>query len=146
MPDFYGSTFAAAKTGVPPRAFPDGARAAAKQRVTIEEINTGAVPPIIGDRIYLGKLPAGAVYQGVRLTTQNSLGAAQLAIGTPAAPAKYRAAAVFTTPDAPTMVGTAATKSQGPLAADEEIWATISAAALPANTRIVSELLFTTDA
>jgi hypothetical protein len=146
MADFYGTTFTAAKTGTPPRAFPDGARAAAKQRATIESINTGTAPPQVGDRIYLGKLPEGAIYQGVRLTANQTLGTAQLAIGITGTPAKYRAAATFTAVDTPTMFGTAATKAQGPLAAAEDIWATVSVAAIPNNTILVSELLFTTDA
>lgn len=146
MADFYGSTFSAAKTGTPPRAFPDGARAAAKQRATIESINVGTSPPQVGDRIYVGKLPEGAVYQGYRLTANQSLGTSQLALGTTAVPNKYRAAATFTVVDTPTLFGTAATKSQGPLAAGEDLWLTVSVAAIPNNTNLVIELLFTTDA
>jgi len=99
-----------------------------------------------GDTIALGKRPQNSRYAGHRITVGASLGSATVAIGTAAAPAKYRDAATFTSADEPIMVGKAAELAADPLGADEDMIATIAAADLPSsNVELVIETLYTYD-
>jgi len=85
----------------------------------------------IADTIVLGELPVGGVFAFGVINSTATLGAATIAVGTVAAPAAHRAAAVFTTPDTPTLFGKAAASADVPAAATTRLIATIAAAALP---------------
>jgi hypothetical protein len=85
------------------------------------------------DTIVLCDLPAGYTFAYGVMTASATLGAtATVAIGTATTPAKYKAAAIFTAVDTPTLFGTA-TAGAGQVAATatERIIATVAAAALP---------------
>lgn len=99
-----------------------------------------------GDTISLGKRPKGSRYCGHRITSGVSLGSATVAIGVAGTPGKYRAAATFTAVDTPTDVAIAAQLAADPLTDDEDIIATIAAAALPtSNHELVIETFYTYD-
>ncbi len=85
-----------------------------------------------GDDIVLGDLPAGSVFAfGVINASATAGGTATIAIGKAGATGKYRAAAIFTAANTPTMFGLASAADDDPLTADERVIATIGAAALP---------------
>jgi len=145
MADFYGSTFTAAKSGTLPQQTPDGALAGSKRRSHTEVFTLAAQAS--GSRLFLGTLPVGAIFEGVVLTASATLGAtATVSVGSAASPAKYKAAATFTTPDVPTLFATAAGRAQARLAAPEDVWMTVAAAALPAAGTLVTDLLYKTQA
>lgn len=77
-------------------------------------------------------IPAGAVPLLGILTTTVSLGTAQIAIGITGTTGKYRAAAVFTATDTPTLFGVASNMGQA-LTAAEQLLMTVTVAALPAS-------------
>lgn len=84
------------------------------------------------DTVVLCELPVGAVFAfGVINASATAGAAATIAIGEAGAPTKYRAAAVFTTPDTPTLFGKAAPVAADPENVTKRIIATIGAAALP---------------
>lgn len=140
----YGSTFTAAKSGTLPQAVPDGRLAGSKRRSHTEVFTMASQPA--ADQLYVGTLPIGAVFEGIKLTTSATLGAATLACGSEAAPSKYAAAATLTAVDTPTERGLASGKAQAPLSAPEDVYLTIAAAALPAAGTLVTELLYKTAA
>lgn len=99
-----------------------------------------------GDTLEIGTLPIGASFAGVRITAGASLGAAAtIAIGIAGSTAKYKAAAIFTAVDTPTVFAKAGALDDAPLAAEEIIIATLAVAALP-NTgeALVIEIFYTT--
>lgn len=86
----------------------------------------------IADTNLIARIPRGEAVIGGQINASVTMGAAAtIAIGNAAAPAKYRAAAVFTTPDAPTAFGIATAVDDAPLQAFEDVIMTIAAAALP---------------
>jgi hypothetical protein len=95
-----------------------------------------------GDTIVLADLPAGYTFAYGVLTASATLGAtATVAIGTATTPAKYKAAAIFTAADTPTMFGTAiAGAGQAALTATERVLLTIAAAALPGSGTLVVDI------
>jgi hypothetical protein len=96
-----------------------------------------------GDTIVLSDIPAGSVFAYGVITSDTSLGTATLSIGPASSAAKYRAAAVFTTTDTPTMFGKATAIDDDPLTATERVLATIGTAALPSSGKLVIDLYFT---
>ncbi|MFN3991230.1 MAG: hypothetical protein ACK4IS_13340 [Erythrobacter sp.] len=98
-----------------------------------------------GDTITLGDLPAGSVFAfGVINPSAGAGGTAQIAIGTAEATGKYRAAATANAAG-PALFGVAAAASGNPLAKDERVIATISAAALPNNANyMVVDIFYST--
>ncbi|HEY0149855.1 MAG TPA: hypothetical protein VGB70_12740 [Allosphingosinicella sp.] len=83
-----------------------------------------------GDTINLLTLPRGYRFAYGVLNSDTSLGASTLAIGVAADPAKFRAAAIFTATDTPTLFGKQAPTREAE--GDEQaIIATVGAAALP---------------
>lgn len=98
-------------------------------------VSTGA-NNAAGDTIVIGRLPIGAVFDHGRINPSVSSNTTTIAIGTAATPAKYKAAATVTTPDSPNGYGLAAQVSAQPLAAEEEVIATLGVAALPAGTYV----------
>ena len=100
-----------------------------------------------GDTIVLGELPVGATFlYGVIIASATAGAAATIAIGPAATPAKYRAAAVFTAADTPTMFGKASAAAADPLTAAERVLATVGTAALPTSADYLTVELFYSDA
>lgn len=98
------------------------------------------------DTIVLGELPAGAIFAYGVLTASATLGAsATIAIGKAGTPAKYKAAAVFTAADTPTLFGKASAADDEPLTAIEEVIMTIGTAALPTSSDYVIVDLYYSD-
>lgn len=97
-----------------------------------------------GDTIKLFKLPKNTVPVMGILLSDTSLSTATLAIGISGTTGKYRAAATFTATNTPTtfMVATAniTTGQVVPLAADEEVIATIATAALPSSGTLIVDM------
>lgn len=132
MPDLYASTFVGVKDGTkfpPDRA--DGRLVGGKQSMIVAPKVAGQAIAS-GDRLFIGTLRAGEVLRGIRINTDTSLGTTTFSIGTTATPAKYRAAAVYTTPlNVPAYVGpNAAQAIASPLTADEDIWVTFGVAGI----------------
>ena len=144
MAKFYGSTFTAAKSGNLPQATPAPGLAGAKRRSTTEVFTLAA--QAAGSLLYVGTLPAGAVFEAIVLTTSVTLGAATLACGTEASAAKYAAAAVLTAPDAGSIRAITTGLAQAPLAAPEDVYLLTAAAALPGAGTLVTELRYKTAA
>lgn len=96
------------------------------------------------DVLQLGNLPAGAVFAFGVLTTDTSLGTSTLAIGISGTTAKYKAAATFTSTDAPTMFGKGAVvaASDSGLSAEETVIGTIATANLPASGTLVVDMYY----
>ncbi|NIA72276.1 hypothetical protein HBA54_27155 [Pelagibius litoralis] len=86
----------------------------------------------IADTITVARLPKGAIPLYGVLLSSVSLGTAVISIGVAGDAAKYRAGAVFNTPNVPTMFGLAAANGEA-LAAEEDVIITIATAALPAS-------------
>jgi hypothetical protein len=85
-----------------------------------------------GDTIEIGRLPKGAVVLYGVLTTGTSTGTATVSIGISGTAAKYKAATVHTSTDAPAVFGKAAALHSG-LTAEETVIATVGTAALPSS-------------
>lgn len=101
----------------------------------------------IADVIVLGELPAGASFSHGVITQSATMGAtATIAIGTPDDPDKFRAAAVSTAVNTPTMFGIAAAGSLAPSAVRERVQVTVAAAALPNSTDYAVVDIFYSDA
>lgn len=144
MADLYGLEFVGGPDGTqsPPKKL-DGRLVGAKRRAT--RSTKPAINLAAGDRWYLGKVPQGAVVRAILVNTDTSFGTSTIAIGTTAVPAKYVAATTFTTPtDRPTEIGPkASAHAAAPLAADEELWATVAAATIASATVAVIEIEYT---
>lgn len=128
----------AAPTGYRPKATVYGARV--KRLRASFTLNAQAT----SDTLVVGNRPPGSVFAGIELTSSASLATSTLAIGTAANTGKYRPAAVFTTADTPTLVGTAAllAESDAGLAAEEQIICTIAVASLPASGTLVVDFYY----
>lgn len=135
MATLYARTFVGVKdaTLVPPlRA--DGRLVGAK-------VSAIVAPKVIGqavangDLMFIGTVRAGESVREILLNTDTSFGATTFSIGTIASPAKYRAAAVHTTPlNVPTPVGPIATiADDDPLTADEDLYATFAVGGVAAG-------------
>lgn len=96
------------------------------------------------DTVVLGIRPAGTRFIGGKITSSVSLGTSTIAIGTAAAPAKYKAAAVFTSVDTPVLFGLASAMAAVETDSDEEIILTTAVASLPttAGAKLVIDLEF----
>jgi len=92
------------------------------------------------DTIVIGQAPAGASFAYGVLTSSVSLGTSTIAIGVTGTTGKYRAAAVFTAADTPTMFGVNTAVGGAVLAAAETQIVTIGVAALPASGLLVIDL------
>lgn len=96
------------------------------------------------DTLVVGNLPAGATFAYGVLTASATLATSTLAIGIAGTTGKYRAGAVFTSADTPTLFGTAATigAADPALAAEEQVFCTIGIANLPASGTLVVDLYY----
>lgn len=111
-------------------------------RVFNEKVALAAQPTT--DIVEVARLPKGArVLYGIVDSTV-SLGSSTLAIGIAGNTGKYRAGAVFTAVDTPTLFGPAAVAGEA-LTAEEIVILTIGAAALPASGTLRVMLFYTLD-
>ncbi len=96
------------------------------------------------DTVSLCRVPAGMRFVEGRITSSVSLGTSTIAIGNATAAGKYRAAAVFTAVDTPTLFGTAAAMAAAAATAGEEVLLTVATANLPttAGAKLVIDLDF----
>ena len=96
------------------------------------------------DTLVLGVLPIGATFLAGIINTDTSLGSSTLAIGNASSTGKYRAAAVFTATNTPTLFGPAAAEGAAApdLSADEVVIGTIASAALPSSGNLVIDILY----
>jgi hypothetical protein len=111
-------------------------------RVFNEKVVLASQPT--SDIIEVARLPKGARVLYGLLSSTVSLGSATLAIGIAGTAAKYRAAAVFTAVDTPTLFGPAGVAGE-PLASEEIVILTIAAAALPASGTLRVMVFYTLD-
>lgn len=115
-----------------PRQMPNGSYAGGRVRRFRNTVTMAA--QAAADTITCQPVPAGHVFAFGVLTASASLGGtATLAIGVSGTPAKFRAAAIFTAVDTPTLFGTSAAASADFLTATEVPLLTIAAAALPGS-------------
>lgn len=145
MPNFNSLELATAKSGTLPQAQPDSALVGGKRRRTRASFTLAA--QAAGDTLTLCDLPIGAVVDSIMMTSSVSLGTSTVAVGIAGTTGKYRAAAVFTAVDTPTIVGPGAVaKAAPPLTAPETLIATIAVAALPAAGTLVFDINYVTRA
>ena len=142
MPDLYARTFVGVKDGTkfpPDRA--DGRMVGAKQSMIIAPKVAGQAIAS-GDQMFIGALRAGESLRDIRINTDTSLGTTTFSVGPKATPAKYRAAATFTTPlNVPTSVGPLAAQAiVDPLTADEDIWVTFAVAGIAGSVVLAFEM------
>lgn len=142
----YGSTFTSAKSGTLPQVQPDSRLAGSKRRTITEVFDMSAQTIVIGDQLYIGTLPIGAVYEATDITTDTSFGSSTVAVGSASSSAKYGAAATLTATDTPTAKTKTSAKAQAPLTAPEDVYITIAAANMPTTGKFVSELRYRTAA
>lgn len=93
-----------------------------------------------GDAIVIAKARQGEKFVAGIITTDTSLGSSKIKIGNPDDDDKYRAEAVFTAVNTPTIFGNAA--AMAALEADEEIGIAITTANLPASGTLKVTMLF----
>lgn len=92
------------------------------------------------DTIVIAKALQGEKFVAGIITTDTSLATATVKIGNKDDDDKYKAAAVFTSTNTPTLFGNAA--AMAALAADEEIFITVGTAALPGSGTLKVTMLF----
>lgn len=93
-----------------------------------------------GDTIVIAKARQGEKFVAGIITTDTSLGSAKIQIGYADDADKYKADAVFTSVNTPTLFGNAA--AMAALEDDEEIIVTVGTAALPASGTLKVSMLF----
>lgn len=93
------------------------------------------------DTIVVAYPSAGETFLHGVISTDTSLGSSTVAIGVAGTTGKYRAAAVFTATNTPTVFGVAA--AQGvKLTTDETVFITIGAASFPSSGTLIVDLYF----
>lgn len=134
MPDFYALQQQGVADGTVNPALRADARQVNGKETVIIASKPGTQALAAGDRLYLGRLRAGDNLRRIFLNTDTSFGTSTIAIGTTANPTKYVAATTFTAPlNTPTSLPVrASTADDGPLTADEDIWATVAVATIGA--------------
>jgi len=104
----------------------DGRQVNAKESVLIATKDTTNAL-VANDLVYLGKIPAGSVINGVSVISDTSFGAVTLSVGTAGTPGKYVNAKTMTVTDTPTAIGpNAAALAAGPSSADEDLYLKVS--------------------
>lgn len=98
-----------------------------------------------GSFLVIGRRPAGSAFCGVDFETDTSLGSTTVAVGSRSAPARDKAAAVFTATETPTPFGLVASKAADPITADEIVGITTAAASLPASGILIVEYFYATN-
>jgi hypothetical protein len=137
MPTFYGA-FTAPRGSTPP-GLVDGSVQGGRVRVHRERITLAGQTP--ADQIVLAFPSAGETFLCGTITSDVSLGTAQISVGIAGTPGKYRAPAVHTLIDTPVNFGRAAAQATR-LAADETVLLSITTAALPLAGTLIVDLYF----
>lgn len=127
---------------VSPAAKSDGRVAGGRKRAHRFSLDLAqaAVAKNNGDTNVIARIPRGHVVTGITFNSTVTLGATTVAIGNAGTPAKYKNAAVFTTPDTPTGYMNAAASALAPLADYEDVLLTFGAANAPGAGVIVGEI------
>lgn len=138
------NTFATEVAGL--NTIPDGKSNGALQNARLRRFRA-TIPytgQASGDTIVLADVPAGHAFAFGVLTASATAGAsATVAIGNSTTAGKYRAAAVFTAANTPTMFGVASATDDPPLTATERVIATVGTASLPTSSDfLVVDLYF----
>lgn len=142
MANSYGQQMALLRNNSPQQ-LPQSADVHGRVRVFNEKVTLAAQAS--GDTIEVGKLPKGArPLFGILLASATLGASATIAIGVSGTPAKYRAAAVFTSADTPTLFGVA-TNNGDALAAEEIVIITVGVAALPGSGTLRVMIFYVTD-
>lgn len=96
------------------------------------------------DTIQLGDIPAGNVFAFGVLSTDTSLGSTTIAIGVSGTTGAYRAAAVFTATNTPTLFGIVAAQDDDPVTKTAVTLpiVTIAAATMPSSGTLIIDLYF----
>ncbi|BBC99099.1 hypothetical protein [Sphingobium sp. YG1] len=132
MVDRYAPEQVGVQDGTQPAKMSDGGIVHAKRRCIRASLLTGTAQAN-GDRLYLGRLPIGAVVKAVSGNVDTSLGATVLSVGTTAAPTKYVNGRALTAVDTPTPLGPRASASAAAkLTAEEDVWLTIGTGGIAA--------------
>jgi hypothetical protein len=145
MADFYALQQQGVADGtVTPAEKADGREVGAAKTVTLASKPTDQALAA-GDRIYLGKRPAGTKLTRIMLATGTSLGTSTIDVGDDATPNKYAAGKTLTVVDTPTCLGPKASTLDDEPSDDatEEIWATVGVATIGAAVAMTFELEFT---
>ena len=95
----------------------------------------------VADTIIVALPSAGETFISGTLTSDVSLGTAQISVGVASSTAKYKALAVHTTVDTPVSFAKAASQS-AKLTTDEIVFITIATASLPASGTLIVDLYF----
>lgn len=145
MGDFYVTQQKGVADGteVPP-ARADGRQVGANKSVTLASKPTNQAYAA-GDRLYLGKRPAGTKLTDIKLTTGTSLGTTTIDVGDQTTADKYVDGKTLTAVDTPTSLGPKASTLDDEPSDDphEEIWATFLTASVGAAVALTFELEFT---
>ena len=142
MANTFGTQMTKIQNTVPPERAEVG-DVGGRVRVFNEKVTLAAQAS--GDTITVGLLPAGArVLYGIIYSTVTFGATATIAISKAGATGKYRAAAVFTAVDTPTLFGITADAGEK-LTAAETVIVTIAAAALPGSGTFRVMLFYTLD-
>jgi hypothetical protein len=129
-----------APVGTTPRGNVTGAQQGARVRVYRETI-TLATQTTSDTIVIADNVPVGSTFlYGVLLASATLGGTATIAIGVSGSTGKYRAAAIFTAADTPTLFGIAA--NAAPLTAAETVFITIAAASLPGSGTLHTALFY----
>ena len=137
MPRYYGNY--TAPLGATPPGLVDGSVQAARVRVYRERVTLAA--QTTADTIVLAVPSAGETFLCGTITSDVSLGTAQVAIGTAAVPGRYRAPAVHTLIDTPVNFGRVGAQANK-LPQDETVLLSIAVASLPAAGNLMVDLYF----
>lgn len=148
MPEFLSQELFGATTTASATAAPVGYRPAAtvyqanlkRMRASFTLFATVATT----DTLLVGFLPAGSTFAFGVITASATMGTSTLAIGTTGTTGKYRAAAVFTAVDTPTMFGPATQVGAAApaLSAEEKVFITIATASLPTSGTLVVDIYY----
>jgi hypothetical protein len=143
MADFYATEFVGGPDGTsfPPKKL-DGRLVGAKVRRT--RATKPASTIAAGDRLYIGKLPAGGSLRAIVGITDTSFATATMSVGTTASPTKYMTTKTLTATDVPTLLGPKATAfDDAPLTTDEDIWITFGTAGVASGVIAAFEMEYT---
>jgi hypothetical protein len=125
--------------GANPTTPADGDVQGGRVRVLREKITLAT--QTTSDTIVLGILPKGATFLYGMLTTSVTLATATIAIGIAGTTGKYRAGAVFTATDTPTLFGDDAAMLTK-LTSAETVFITIGVASLPGSGNLLVDLYY----
>ncbi|MBP8231962.1 MAG: hypothetical protein KAY22_06620 [Rhizorhabdus sp.] len=96
------------------------------------DMASSTVKKVVADTNVIAQIPANEKVVAILMLASVTMGAsATIAVGTASTPAKYRAAATFTTANVPTPTMLSSAGDDAPLSAEEEIIFTVGTADLP---------------